>query len=116
MKNKEIVYIVLLVFAFAGMAFYTYQVSTENAGLKKSIERVNKELERQKEFYQIAFDSIQKSVNLNNEQLTELKNQVPGIENRIDIINRKSNENKGNINRITNADTLALLLTRRYRE
>lgn len=116
MKVKYIVYIIILAFAFSGMAFYIYQVSAENAGLKQSIERVDKELERQKEIYQVAFDSIQKSVNLNNEQLTELKNQVPGIENRIDIINRKSNENKGTINRITNADTLSMLLTRRYRQ
>lgn len=116
MNYKNIIPYVLIGFLFAGMALYVYQVKSESNGLKNAIERVDKELERQKETHKATFDSLQIKIDSQDVVLTELKNQVPEIENKIRIINRKSNENKDKINRITSADTLALLLTRRYRQ
>ncbi len=116
MKPKEILYIFLAALAFAAMGFYVYQVQSENNGLKKSIERIDGQLELQKEQNQMTFDSLQLSIDHRDIELEKLKSHLPVLENRIEFINRKSNENKNVINRITNADSLAMYLTRRYRQ
>lgn len=116
MKNKEILYIFLFAAAFTAMGFYVYQVKSENNGLKKAIDRIDGQLELQKEQNQKAIDSLQVSIDQKTIELTELKNKVPALENRIEFINRRANENKNRIGNITNVDTLSMLLTRRYRE
>jgi uncharacterized protein HemX len=114
MKSKEILYIVLFAVAFTAMGFYVYQVKSENNSLKKAIDRIDGQLELQKEQNQKAIDSLQVSIDQRTIELAELKSKVPALENRIEFINRKTNENKTKIVGITNADTLRFILTRRY--
>jgi predicted nucleic acid-binding Zn-ribbon protein len=114
MKPKEIIYIFIAALFVAGLMFYTYQISTENKGLRKSFDRIEKELEKQKENNQKAFDSLQISINQKDIELIKLKEEIPNLRNRIEIVNRRANENKAKIISVTNADTLALILTRRY--
>jgi predicted nucleic acid-binding Zn-ribbon protein len=116
MRLKEIAYIVLFAAAFTAMGFYVYQVKSENNSLRKSIDRIDGQLELHKEKNQKEIDSIQKSINKRTIELAELKNRVPALENRIEIINRRTHENKKIISRITDADSLAMFLTRRYRQ
>ena len=114
MKPKEIIYIFIAALFVAGLLFYTYQISTENKGLRQSFDRIEKELEKQKENNQKAFDSLQISINQKDVELIKLKEEIPNLRNRIEIVNRRANENKNIIHSITDADSLGMYITRRY--
>jgi chromosome segregation ATPase len=114
MKPKEIIYIFIAALFVAGLLFYTYQISTENKGLRQSFDRIEKELEKQKENNQKAFYSLQTSINQKDIELIRLKEEIPNLRNRIEIVNRRANENKDVIHRITDADSLSMYITRRY--
>lgn len=110
-ESKDILYISLLLAA----AYLIFNLNSELTGANKSIKTLNTELEDQKianmESYKILEDKINSQVDLSK----KLQVDISALENSKTTIYKKSNEKKTVINRTFNADSLADIISRRYR-
>jgi FtsZ-binding cell division protein ZapB len=110
-EAKDIIYIALLI----GAGYLIFNLNSELAGANASIKTFNNKMEDQKaenlEAYSILEDKINSQVDLTQ----KLQIDINSLEDSKNIIYQKSNENKTIINSIHNADSLAGIISRRYR-
>jgi FtsZ-binding cell division protein ZapB len=111
LELKDIIYIALLVAA----GYFIFSLNSELSGANKSIKTLNVELNDQKESNINAFEVLEEKINSQVDLTQKLQVDILDLENSKTAIYHKSNENKTIINSTHNADSLARLISRRYR-
>ncbi len=110
-EAKDILYIALL---FAA-GYLIFNLNSELAGANKSINTLNVELEDQKAVNMEAYSILEDKINSQVDLTEKLQVDINSLENSKNIIYFKANEKKTVINRVHNADSLAGIISRRYR-
>jgi len=108
---KDFFYIALLITA----GYFIFSLNSELSGANKSINTLEGELENQKSANMDAFEVLEEKINSQVDLTQKLQVDILDLENSKTAIYRKSNENKTIINSTHNADSLARLISRRYR-
>ena len=110
-ETKDLIYIALLVVA----GYFLFQMNIELSGANSALKTVNSELEDQKEENIKSFKELQKKINSQVDLTKKLKIDITDLEASKKIINKNRDEKKTIINRTYNADSLASIISRRYR-
>ncbi len=110
-EYKDLIYLALL---FAA-AYLIFNLNSELSGANSSIKSLNTELEDQKSANMEAYKLLEKKINSQVNLTQKLQIDISALENSKTTIYRKSNEKKTLINRTFNADSLASIISRRYR-
>jgi len=110
-ESKDILYIALLVAA----AYLIFNLNTELTGANNSIKTLNGELEDQKAVNMEAYSILDNKINSQVDLTEKLQVDINSLENSKNVIYHKSNEKKTVIDRVHNADSLARIISRRYR-
>ena len=114
-KNKTIVY-GILVFVVLLVSLYMNITSLDKIGaMNKALKTLNKDFEEQKTTNLIIYDSLESIVAARKVIIEKLEIKQNGFSIQLSNIKNKSNAAKKEIINITDADSLADVISRRYR-
>ena len=108
---KDLIYIAALVAA----GYFLFQMNMELSGANKSIKTLTTELTLQKKANFYAVDALQKKINSQVDLTQKLQGDIAKLQSSKRIIYIKSNEERTRINNIPSADSLASIISNRYR-
>jgi uncharacterized protein HemX len=108
--------ILVLVAALAWSIYSNIENAVERKGLNEALRLLDEKIETEKENNEVLIDSLKERIELKEASFLQLEEDYKTLENRINKVKKSiiSNEKKANITRITNADSLAGLLSKRY--
>jgi len=114
-KNKTIVY-GILVFVVLLVSLYMNITSLDKIGaMNKALKTLDKDFEEQKTTNLIIYDSLESIVAARKVIIEKLEIKQNGFSIQLSNIKNKSNAAKKEIINITDADSLADVISRRYR-
>lgn len=111
LEYKDLIYLALL---FAA-AYLIFNLNSELSGANNSIKTLNIELEDQKAANMESYRLLEEKINSQVYLSKRLQIDISALENSKTAIYTKSNEKKTAINSVRNADSLARIITNRYR-
>ena len=110
-ESKDLIYMALLMVA----GYFLFQMNVELSGANAALKTVNSELDYQKEENIKSYKELEKKINSQVELTKKLQIDITDLEASKKIINKKRDEKNTIINRTYNTDSLASIITRRYR-
>jgi len=115
MAIKQYIIIAVAAIIIAGQTYFIIDLYSKNKSLEKSIKVIDKQLEAEKKTNYDLYDSLAQEL---EDQITytgKLQKELSEIESRVNIINKKSKDEKDRVNSVTDAAILTDILTGRYR-
>jgi len=112
-KLKTWLFIAVLVLAYS--TYVNIQNNAEINSMSKSLKMLDKNFEDRKLFNINKYDSLTKIVEARNNDFNILMKQQKSFSAQLNNLKIKSNEDKSYIISTTNADSLANIISRRYR-
>lgn len=116
MKLKPEIWILILAVALGALAVFTIDKLGENKSLYKSLKQLNDANEKQIEFNRIEFEKLGDSLENYSNETKKLKLKVLYLEEEKSLIYTNRDENKNNILRIADADSLRSKVAKRYKK
>ncbi len=114
MNIKNYILIAVAAVIIAGQTYFLFDLYSKNKALEKSFKVMDKQLEAEKKSNYDLYNSLTKEL---EDQITytgKLQQELTEIETRIDVINKKSTNEKNRVNSINDAAILTDFLTKRY--